>query len=207
MAINLPEAEQRRRARFVLRDLLFFWPIVDSADDVDRVTRLGYRICMWVLIYNVISIVPDLVNLDWIAYATLVLLVLLYFAGANALRQKSATAAAALCALQATAIPYSFLLNHSFPYVSCLIFLALLIAWRGIALSVKYHASRSDLVPLHISEILPPRLRTSFGRYMTDILPPRIWPKYQVVFWTVLLLLLGCEGFFSYAYWQMHLKT
>ena len=100
MAMNLPEAEQHRRARFVLRDLLFFWTIVDSADDVDRVTRLGYRICMWVLIYNVISIVPDLVNLEWIAYATLVLLVLLYFAGANALRQKSAIAAAALCALQ-----------------------------------------------------------------------------------------------------------
>ena len=47
MPIDLSQAERVRRSRFVLRSLFYFWPIVDSPDDVDRVTRLAYSICLW----------------------------------------------------------------------------------------------------------------------------------------------------------------
>jgi len=107
-------AEQKRRARFVLRSMLYFWPMVDSADDVDRVTRFGYRVCIWALLLSAIPLAPELVNLNWIAWATLAVSAVLYFFGANAVRQESTVAAATLCFMIATDIPYSYLFRHAF---------------------------------------------------------------------------------------------
>ena len=203
MNTDLTHAQQSQRARYLLRTILFFWPMVDSPDDVDRVTRFGYHVCMGALAYTAFTLVPDLVNMDWIAWATLALFAVLYFLAANAIRQASVTVATALCLLLATDIPYAYLLNRKFPWQACVTLLAFIIVWRGIVLAARF-AGSPTWEPSHLSDTLAPRSRFRLGRYLMDALPVRLWPASQPAFWMAAATLLGCEAYFSYAYVQMH---
>lgn len=206
MQSDLSEAERVRRSRFIIRSLYFFWPIVDSSDDIDRVTRIAYSICMWDLLINALAVVPDLLRPDWMAWTILALLCLITFLGANAVRQKSVAAAALLCLVAATHIPVAYVLGHTIPYLACGVFLAYLIAWRGVALAARFQASPSDPSPLYESDILPLSYRTSFGRYMTDRLPPKVWPAWQWLFWITAVLFAAAQLVFVYAYTHVHLQ-
>ncbi len=205
MESDLSQAERVRRSRFILRSLYYFWPIVDSSDDIDRVTRLAYSICMWDLLINTITIVPDLLRPDWRAWVILALFSILSFLGANAVRQKSVAAAAILCVVAASHIAVAYALSRSLPYLACGVFVAYLIAWRGVALAARFRTSPSDPPPLYESDILPLSYRTSLGRFMTDRLPPRIWPTWQWLFWVTAVLLTVCQFGFSYAYTHIQL--
>lgn len=206
MQFETSEAERIRRSRFIIRSLYFFWPIVDSPDDIDRVTRIAYSICMWDLVVNTVTVLPDLFQPDWRAWATLAMFCVLSFLGANAVRQKSAAAAAMLCLVAATHIPVAYLLSHKFPYLACGVFLAYLIAWRGVALAARFRTSPTDPPPLYESDILPLSYRTSFGRYMTDRLPPKVWPAWQWLFWTTTTFLVAIQIVFAYAYTHIYLN-
>jgi len=201
------QSEQSRRARYILRSMLFFWPIVDSVDDVDRVTRFGYSVYLWVLLINAIAIVPDLLRPDWTAWAILALLCAITFLGANAVRQKSVVAAAMLCFVAATHIPVAYVLGHTIPYLACGVFLAYLITWRGVALAARFQTSPSDPPPLYESDVLPLSYRTSFGKYMTDRLAPKVWPAWQWLFWITSVLFAAAQLVFAYAYTHVHLQS
>ena len=184
MPIDLSQAERVRRSRFILRSLLYFWPIVDSPDDIDRVTRLAFSICLMDLLINTVTLLPDLLRPDWRAWTILAVLAVSCFLGANAVRQKSVPAAAMLTLIAATHVPVAFLMgHHSFPYIATTIFIAYTIAWRGVVLAARFGSPSSDQLPLHRSDIYPLVFRTAVSRYMTDKLPPKIWPAWQGLFW------------------------
>ena len=205
METNPPQSEQVRRARFIMRSLYFFWPVVDSSDDIDRVTRIAYSICMWDLLINTVTILPDLFRPDWRAWVILSLFSIIAFLGANAVRRQSVAAAAMLCLVAATHIPVAYVLSHSVPYLACGVLLAYLIAWRGVALTADFQPSPSDPAPLYESDILPGSYRTSFGRHMTDRLPQKVWPAWQWLFWVITVLLTAAQIIFTYAYTHIHL--
>ena len=83
MPSDLLEAERVRRSRFVLRSLFYFWPIVDSPDDIDRITRLAFSICLMDLLINTVTLLPDLLRPDWRAWTILAVLAVSCFLGAN----------------------------------------------------------------------------------------------------------------------------
>ena len=113
MPSDLLEAESVRRSRFILRSLLYFWPIVDYPDDIDRITRLAFSICLMDLLINTVTLLPDLLRPDWRAWTILAVLAVSCFLGANAVRQNSVPAAAMLTAIDASHVPAVFLVGHN----------------------------------------------------------------------------------------------
>lgn len=49
------EAIAERRSRFIGRQLLAFWPMVDGIDDIDRVSVLGYYVCITYAAWQLLS--------------------------------------------------------------------------------------------------------------------------------------------------------
>ncbi|WP_158823851.1 hypothetical protein [Granulicella sp. S156] len=194
------EAIAERRSRFVGRQLLAFWPMVDDIDDVDRVSLLGYGTCIvyavWQSIVSV-QIVFQSGDADerLAIYLITPCMLIFYFLGANAVRRSSVPAAAFL-ALAAFAVPFvTYMERRSFHALEIGVFVIFLIVLRGTWLTSKWLSTHTaDDVktgPLRISNILPLQIRTGVGRVMVDAWPARVWPRCQILFWIAGIVMLS----------------
>jgi len=196
------EAIAERRVRFITRQLLAFWPMVDDIDDGDRVSLLGYRVCtayaVWQLVVStqVIWLSSDQDNRLAACLVTPVMLIF-YFLGANAVRRSSVLAAGFL-ALTAFVVPLvTYTERRSFNAIEMVVFVVFLIVLRGTWLTTKWlsthTAAEVEAGPLRISNLLPFQIRTGVGRLMVDVWPARVWPRFQIIFWTAGVLMLSAS--------------
>jgi hypothetical protein len=199
-----PEEEMiaERRARFITRQLLAFWPMVDDIDDVDRVSLLGYRVCItyavWQLVVSaqVIWLSSDQ-DSRFAAYLVTPVMLIFYFLGANAVRRSSVPAAGFL-ALTAFVVPLvTYTERKSFNALEIVVFVVFLIVLRGTWLTSKWLSTHTaddvEAGPLRISNLLPFQIRTGVGRLMVDVWPAVVWPRFQIIFWIAGVLMLGAS--------------
>lgn len=210
------EAEAVRRQQFVLKQLIFFWPIVTNDDDVDRVELFNYQLCS---LYAGWSLFSGLLALFLFREAPIapipIFLVLapplFYFLGANASRQDSVPAAWAMAAY--TSLPaVSDCFGHKFRLDRCLFFLGSLVVLRGTFLTARWRRTRdvrldtlrlgvvlAQASPFRQAGVLPPVVKTtSWFRLTHDTWPPILWRRLQWLFWLVATLLSAEYFFFAY---------
>ena len=103
---NSPELEAfyQRRTRYLLRRFFWFWPTVTSIDDVERVTLLGFWVCVALAVLNIITFPFDYARADGtfekvFAVTDTPLVAAMYYLGANALRRCNFLAATTLTVL------------------------------------------------------------------------------------------------------------
>jgi hypothetical protein len=196
------EAIAERRARFITRQLLAFWPMVDDIDDVDRISVLGYRTCVvyavWQLIASAqIAFLSGDADERFAAYLVTPFILIFYFLGANAVRRSNVPAAGFL-ALTAFVVPLlTYLERRSLSILEIGIAVVFLIVLRGTWLTSKWlsthDANDAPKKPLRIGDILPLQARTGVGRVMVDRWPIRVWPRFQILFWIAGIVMLGAS--------------
>lgn len=193
------EAVAERRSRFIGRQLLAFWPMVDSIDDVDRVSLLGYRVCIAYALWQLGSLLRTLLVSDdadtrRAVYMVMPVMLVFYFLGANAVR-RSSVAAAWMLALAAAIVPLLTLLQRrTFHGLEILVLIVFLVVLRGTTLTSRWlrlHGTDSNTSPLRIADILPLQIRTGLGQTMVDRWPEKLWPRLRVLFWIAGLLVIG----------------
>ena len=193
----------QRRSRYYLHKLFWVWPTVTSVDDVERVTALGFWVCVAFGVSNVVTLPSHLANAEGFGEKAFTLIgtpafFLSYYLGANALRQRS-VAAATMLTMTAFIIAAGDRKMHGFydlQFTSQA--LLLLNVLRGIYLAARYCPAPDEGPPLNktFMQIFP----FSWGRVpwvitiwqsLVDRLPQRIWPRFRVAFWILSSLQLG----------------
>lgn len=190
------EAEAERRQHFILKQLVFFWPMVDNADDADRVQHLNYWLCAsyagWNLISGILLFVFHATELSPAPILLLVSFVIFYFLGANAVRQNSVSAAWAMVAALVAALAEEVLNRGKVNPTSVLFLLGGLVVLRGTFLTARWHRTRTaNSVPLRVADILPLQFSTGFSRSFSDRLPPKLWPSLQWLFWLTAVVIVA----------------
>ena len=199
--MNQSSAEEQerlqRRSQYLVRRLLWFWPIVTNVDDVERVTLYGYWLAIAMAVLNGVQIAMLLLrgssreDLLW-GVALTVVSCLFYFIGANAVRLRSFGAATLLTVETGALMLYGRVLHGSFDLQTPLEFVLFLIMLRGIFLAARFVALKEDAMPL--------RLTAGMGRAPIDQWPRRIWPRMQPLFYlcgALLMLFQVITGFLA----------
>ena len=184
------EAEAERRSSFLVKQLLFFWPMVENADDADRVARLNYWLCVQYAGWNLLSGLATLflfhsVELDLSSILLIVTFCVFFFLGANGVRRSSIAAAWGVTFTTGVAIVNNRMDHGTFSPTPILIFIASLVVLRGTILTARWQRQHGNDAadPLRIEKILPVQLDTSFTRSMADRWPAQLWPRLQWLFW------------------------
>ena len=173
--------------------------MVDSIDDVDRVSLLGYRVCIAYALWQFASLMRTLLVSDdadtrRAVYMVMPVMLVFYFLGANAVR-RSSVAAAWMLALAAAIVPLLTLLQRrTFHGLEILVLIVFLVVLRGTTLTSRWlrlHGTDSNTSPLRIADILPLQIRTGLGQTMVDRWPEKLWPRLRVLFWIAGLLVIG----------------
>ena len=173
--------------------------MVDSIDDVDRVSLLGYRVCIAYALWQLGSLLRTLLVSDdadtrRAVYMVMPVMLVFYFLGANAVR-RSSVAAAWMLALAAAIVPLLTLLQRrTFHGLEILVLIVFLVVLRGTTLTSRWlrlHGTDSNTSPLRIADILPLQIRTGLGQTMVDRWPEKLWPRLRVLFWIAGLLVIG----------------
>lgn len=182
------EAEAERRQHFVLKQLVFFWPLVSNADDADRVEHLNYWLCVsyagWNLFSGFLSLFvyrttpPSLVSI-----LIVIFIAIFYFLGGNGVRQNSVAAAWGMAIY--TSVPVlQRLLEHNFNSTIFLFFLGSLVVLRGTVLTARWRRAEAAMPdPLRLADILPFQFSTGLSRSMSNRWPPVLWHRLQWLFW------------------------
>ena len=196
------EAIAERRARFITRQLLAFWPMVDNIDDVDRVSLLGYRVCIvyavWQLVVSaqVIWLSSDQDN-RFAAFVVTPVMLIFYFLGANAVRRNSVPAAVFLALAAFVVSLVTYVERRSFNALEMGVVVVFLIVLRGTWLTSKWLSTHTvddvEAGPLRIGNLLPFQIRTGVGRVMVDVWPAKVWPRFQIIFWIAGILMVGAS--------------
>lgn len=197
------EAEAERRQHFVLKQLVFFWPMVSNGDDADRVEHLNYWLCVsyawWNLLSGLLSIfLLHVTPASPIPILLVILIGLFYFLGGNAVRQNSVVAAWGLAGYTAIPVVEAFL-RHQFNGDLFLFFLGSLVVLRGTFLTARWRKTEAAAtVPLRLAELLPFQFSTGLSRTFSDRLPPLLWPRLQWLFWLTASGLIAEPLFLAY---------
>ena len=174
------EAFYQRRTRYLLRRFFWFWPTVTSVDDVERVTLLGFWVCVALGVLNILTFPFNYARAEGMlekvfAIADTPLIAAMYYLGANALRRCNLLAATMLTALSfSMAIGFRKLhgyYDYQFTAQACLFSNIL----RGIYLAAMYKPAPDEGPPLN--------LISTFGHAIVDRVPSQIWPRFRVAFW------------------------
>ena len=182
------EAEAERRQHFLLKQLVFFWPLVSNADDADRVEHLNYWLCIsyagWNLFSGLLTLfVYRTTPPGLIPIVIVVSIVVFYFLGGNGVRQNSVAAAWGMAIY--TSVPVlQRLLEHDFNASIFLFFLGSLVVLRGTVLTARWRrAEAATPNPLRLADLLPFQFSTGFSRSMSDRWPPVLWHRLRWLFW------------------------
>ena len=175
---------QQRQARSMERRLFFLWPVVELPEDVERVTLLGYWVCVALgvgnLVFGVLKLRADRAageSLAWYGYLVLAAIPLFFFLGANALRRAKWPAAVMLLVFLVTDTLSQRIVRGTFSVLDVLECVLFVVIARGIWLSS--HRTMPEIEPL--TDYAKDGLRD----LLVYRLPPLVWPRFQILFWTI----------------------
>jgi hypothetical protein len=203
------EAEAERRQRFILKQLVFFWPLISNADDADRVEHLNYWLCVsyagWNLFSGLLSLFvyrttpPSLVPI-----LIVVFIVIFYFLGANGVRQNSVAAAWGMAIY--TSVPVLVrLYEDDFKSTMFLFFLGSLVVLRGTVLTARWRCAEAATPnPLRLADILPFQFSTGLSRSISNQWPPVLWHRLRWLFWLVGAIGIAEPIFLPYSCFAQH---
>jgi hypothetical protein len=180
--IYTPEEEARleRRSQYLVRRLVWFWPIVTNVDDVERVTLFGYWVCVSLGLINLVEFAVMLLkraspgDVAWGACFASVSFGF-YFLGGNAVRVRSFPAAVLLAVVTCSLTLFGYVLHGHLDRQTPIESVLFLIMLRGIYLASRYRPKEGEGPPIGLVAF--------FGHGLVDRLPQRIWPKFQILFW------------------------
>jgi hypothetical protein len=172
-----------------------FWPEIANQYDVDLVGQQGFWVCFAVAVLStVISLFTGHPFLGLFVGAT-------YFLGALGVRQRSIAAAVLifLCYLLDRAVSMeSMALGLGGGGNPLLGIVATMLLFANIRATILSRRWQTPGTPAEVSE-LPERSSTSFGDKLANVLPEKLWPRTQYVFFPtasllVLITLLSMVG-------------
>jgi hypothetical protein len=175
---------QQRQARSLERRLFFLWPVVELPEDVERVTLLGYWVCLTLgagnLAFGVLKLRAERAtgeSLAWYGYLVLAAVPLFFFLGANALRRANWPAAVMLFAFLVTDTLSQRIVQGAFSVLDVLECVLFVVIARGIWLAS--HRTMPAIEPL-----------TDYAKDgLRDLLvyrkPSTVWPRFQILFWVI----------------------
>ncbi len=188
-----------RRRTYFLHNLFWFWPTVKSDDDVQRVTVLGYWVCMSLAVLNLYKgineyLLANAVAKHWNVALVLAEFLIFYVLGANGLRCRSVSAAVMVVTFQVVDLAEEHIQLGRFPLDTTSELILLLIVLRGIYLASRWEATHERTEPL--------LNKAFFGHALVDRWPQVIWPRLRVLFWLAAASITGPFLFYFYLAYQ-----
>ena len=163
-----------------------FWPEIANEYDVDLVGQQGFWVCF------AVAVVSTLVSL-FTGHAILgVFIGATYFLGALGVRQRNTAAAVLifLCYLLDRVVSVESMVlglgGGGNPLLGIVATMLLLANIRATILSRRWQTTAS---PTEASE-MPERTTSSFGDKLANVMPEKLWPRTQYVFFPLASLLI-----------------
>ncbi len=184
-----------RRRTFLIHNLLWFWPIANNGDDVQRLTLIGYWVYTYLALQNLYVGLAGYMDARlpaqrWTAALISGGVVLFYFLGANGLRLRSVTAALMMTVVEIVDLVAERVREGHFPVGTSLITILLLIVLRGIYLAARWERTHGPSEPLAYN--------AWFGPSVTDRWPRALWLRFRILFWILGSLMLGQSLLYFY---------
>jgi hypothetical protein len=181
-----------RLAHYTMRRFFFFWPIVDSVDDIERITLLGFWINVATGVLGAISMGGPLLRASSLsgragALLLAVCALLFYYVGANGIRRNSFKASVLIFVISAAFVVIALRAHHLSPGTIVPLILSIIVM-RGIWLTSHFVPAGTEVPPLKPLMLL--------NRSFTDRVPQEVWPRYQWIFYGLgaLFLLVAIVG-------------